>query len=186
MTKDITGAKQGQLTAIRFVGRDKRGNAMWLCRCACSDGTEIEVRMSDFISGHVRSCGCSRVTHGAHTRNARTPTYVSWQAMVTRCTNPNRSKWKNYGGAGVTVCERWLDFRNFLADMGERPDGTTLGRFGDVGNYEPGNCAWQTPKQQSAEKIIHHRRHPRVHAAVSAHAARSSKQKEPKRAWRYK
>jgi len=81
--------------------------------------------------------------------------------MVKRCTNPNNKDWLHYGGANlpVTVCDRWHSangFENFLSDMGERPAGTTLGRFGDVGDYEPDNCAWQTPKQQGAERRIHH------------------------------
>jgi hypothetical protein len=57
-----------------------------------------------------------------------------------------------YGGSGVTVCERWLTFENFLADMGVRPEGTTLGRNLDMGNYEPGNCFWQTSKEQALAK----------------------------------
>ena len=77
--------------------------------------------------------------------------------MRTRCLNPNAQDYKSYGGANspVRICSRWLNsFENFLADMGERPEGTTLGRFGDIGNYEPENCAWQTPKEQGAEKRI--------------------------------
>ena len=85
-----------------------------------------------------------------------TRTYVSWRSMIDRCTYPYMHEWMHYGGAGVTVCERWLrSFENFLADMGERPPDTTLGRFGDVGNYEPGNCAWQTRAEQEAEKRKH-------------------------------
>ncbi len=77
--------------------------------------------------------------------------------MIQRCTNPNISRWSHYGGANppVKVCDRWLDFQNFLADMGERPEGKySLGRFGDVGNYEPDNCEWETPKQQATEQKV--------------------------------
>ena len=70
------------------------------------------------------------------------PTYNSWQCMKKRCLNPKATKYHRYGGRGVQVCERWLTFENFLADMGERPEGTTLGRHGDKGDYEPGNCSW--------------------------------------------
>jgi hypothetical protein len=73
-----------------------------------------------------------------------TPTYNSWKKMVQRCTHPNNPDYKNYGGRGITVCERWLeDPRNFLEDMGERPPGKySLERVDVNGNYEPGNCVW--------------------------------------------
>jgi len=75
--------------------------------------------------------------------------------MVQRTTNPKARGHKHYFDAGVKADPRWLGehgFENFLADLGERPEGTTLGRFGDVGNYEPGNVAWQTRKEQTAEQ----------------------------------
>lgn len=75
-------------------------------------------------------------------------TYYSWRGMVQRCTNPARRDYPRYGGRGITVCERWLDFRNFLADMGERPEGRTLDRINNEGNYEPSNCRWATPEEQ--------------------------------------
>jgi hypothetical protein len=70
--------------------------------------------------------------------------------MIARCTNPNQTGFaKYYGGRGVTVCERWSQFENFLADMGPRPRGKTLDRFPNPdGNYEPSNCRWATPRQQ--------------------------------------
>ena len=88
-------------------------------------------------------------------------TYSSWANMIDRCTRPEHNRWSHYGGANppVTICDRWLGehgFENFLADMGERPENTSLGRFGDIGNYEPENCEWQTPRQQGAEKRMHH------------------------------
>lgn len=73
--------------------------------------------------------------------------------MRQRCTNPSAPNWKNYGGRAITVCDRWKDFRNFLADMGPRPVGKTLDRFPNPsGNYEPGNCRWATPKEQRANR----------------------------------
>jgi hypothetical protein len=73
--------------------------------------------------------------------------------MIGRCQNPKSSSWKNYGGRGIKVCERWLKFENFLADMGTRPLGHSIDRYPDFnGNYEPGNCRWATTKQQSLNK----------------------------------
>lgn len=78
-----------------------------------------------------------------------TPIYNSWNAMKQRCLNPNASKYRDYGARGITVCDRWLTFENFYADMGVRPEGKTLDRIDNDGNYEPGNCRWATPAQQS-------------------------------------
>jgi hypothetical protein len=97
--------------------------------------------------------------HGHTTHTKTSPTYRSWVCMNTRCSYPSHTSYKKYGGAGVTVCERWSDFANFLADMSERPAGTTLGRKGDKGNYEPGNCAWQTRPEQEATRSKTHCKH---------------------------
>jgi len=75
----------------------------------------------------------------------RAPTYVSWWHMIARCSDIN---YPYYKGRGVSVCDRWGDFSNFLADMGTRPEGTTLGRILDRGNYEPGNVFWMTRTEQ--------------------------------------
>jgi hypothetical protein len=72
--------------------------------------------------------------------------------MMDRCTNRNGQNWADYGGRGITVCERWLIFENFLADMGERPPGTTIERVENDLGYEPGNCRWATRKQQSRNR----------------------------------
>lgn len=72
--------------------------------------------------------------------------------MVARCTNPSHPRYADWGGRGITVDPHWLDFGNFLADMGERPPGTTLGRVRNNEGYGPGNCQWETPPQQSRNK----------------------------------
>lgn len=90
-----------------------------------------------------------KITHGHTRKYAFTPTYRSWAAMHTRCSNSKQKNWHLYGGKGIDVCERWDSFECFLADMGERPVGMTLDRKDSTGNYELSNCRWATPAQQS-------------------------------------
>lgn len=86
--------------------------------------------------------------HGHAGAEGTSPTYSSWYGMIQRCTNPNRRYYHRYGGRGITVCERWLDFRNFLADMGVKPEGMSLDRVDNDGNYTPENCRWSNQATQ--------------------------------------
>lgn len=99
------------------------------------------------------SCGCYRreFSKAKATTHAATDTaeYRIWAAMKRRCTNPNVKAWKDYGGRGIKVCERWRRFENFLSDMGPRPAGLTLDRINHDGHYEPWNCRWATYKEQA-------------------------------------
>lgn len=78
--------------------------------------------------------------------------YTTWQGMIARCMNVNATNYKNYGGRGIAVCERWLDYNNFFEDMGSKPEGTTLDRIDVNGDYEPSNCRWATDEQQRNNK----------------------------------
>ena len=148
----------GRLTVIRRAGRTEHGNVTWLCRCSCTK--RCTVAGGNLVSGKTQSCGCLQrelaarrsYKHGHGIRGKRSSTYVSWFNMIQRCSNPNSSKFCYYGAVGIRVCRRWLTFKNFLADMGSKPKGTSLSRFGDVGNYTKSNVAWHTRKEQGAER----------------------------------
>lgn len=92
-----------------------------------------------------------KITHGYY----QTPTWKSWQMMKSRCNNPRYSQYKDYGGRGITYDPDWEDFKNFLADMGERPKGKTLDRFPDHdGPYNKNNCRWATKVEQQRNRRI--------------------------------
>jgi hypothetical protein len=124
-----------------------------LCECNCGQllptgdyPCGAPRRLTRFIFQHHRTRN-RKHGHSYSDHQKKSPTYASWNSMLARCVHHGHEERKpDY--IGVHVCERWVSFENFLADMGERPDGTTLGRFGDVGDYEPFNCSWQTDEEQ--------------------------------------
>jgi len=162
--RNKVGLKFGRLTVVAYAGSDNHRHSRWQCSCIC--GKTTIATSCNLTSGEVASCGCGEIEnrytinlrHG-HTRGyQQTPEYYSWLAMFTRCTNPNRREWQNYGGRGIKVCQRWMDFENFLADMGPRPVGLSLERMNNDGNYEPGNCKWATAKEQANNRRPRRRR----------------------------
>jgi hypothetical protein len=135
-----------------------RSGSFWLCKCDC--GAECVKMGIDLRTGDTKSCGClkhkSRMGHGL----TKTPEWNSWRGMVERCTNPNHKNYNRYGGRGITVCDRWRKFENFLEDMGNRPDGCSIERIRNDEGYGPENCTWATRGQQvrntSASHFIEH------------------------------
>lgn len=92
------------------------------------------------------------MTHGHCANGRRPPTYNSWMRMRGRCLDVKNRKYAEYGAKGVTVCDRWATFENFLADMGERPAGMSVDRVRSTENYEPGNCRWATTTTQNRNR----------------------------------
>lgn len=136
---------------IEFVKLDRPRGALWSCRCECGNMTSVHT--NDLRGGNSRSCGClvrdtsakTNLKHGAAVGGGATGAYRSYRAMTHRCYQESNVGYKDYGGRGITVCDRWMGadgFQNFLSDMGERGEGMSLERHDVGGNYEPLNCLW--------------------------------------------
>ena len=164
--KDITGQRFGRLVALRpvqapaHVSFNAARKVHWLCQCDCG---ETHVVSGDTLrNGGSRSCGCLRheprgdVNRVNRPRLFRIgysakPEFRIWVSMLSRCNNLHACGYKNYGGRGIKVCQRWMDqFNHFLADMGPRPSPEhSIDRKDVNGNYELGNCRWATRDEQA-------------------------------------
>jgi len=154
---DLVGQRFGRLLVTAHVSDPKRpGRTTWRCVCDC--GRTTHAQGSFLAHGQIKSCGClakrNAVKHGHIKGKVPSPTYSSWSAAKRRCDQPRNINYKNYGGRGIRMCERWrTNFSNFLADMGIKPPGTSLDRFPNPdGNYEPGNCRWASRAEQRGNR----------------------------------
>jgi hypothetical protein len=152
---DRTGQRFGRLIVIGPAEMQVTAGGYrkhcWECRCDC--GTVLTLRANSFVSGNTRSCGCLRRelvaalhrTHGL----SKSPEHRIWAGILSRCRNPNATDFGWYGGRGISVAEEWLDFQQFLEDMGPRPSPRhSVDRICNEKGYEPDNCRWATPKEQ--------------------------------------
>lgn len=148
--KDLSGKRFGRLLVLREFESDT-GIIRWICRCDC--GKEKDIAASSLGAGRSLSCGCLKndvtsarmIIHGG----VHTPEYQAWSSMRQRCLNPNNPQYCDYGGRGISICERWEVFETFLEDMGKRPAGLSIERKNNDGNYEPSNCVWATRTKQN-------------------------------------
>lgn len=157
---DLTGQVFNKLTVIG-EGEGKlqtsgQVSSSWICKCDC--GNTVDVLITSLRLGRTKSCGClskekvkeRSTTHGMyHTR-----TYKIWSGMKRRCLNKNYDGYEKYGGRGITVCNRWLEFSNFLEDMGLAPEDLTLERVDNSKGYSPSNCIWATHTTQSRNRRV--------------------------------
>lgn len=147
------GDKFGRLTVIS-AGILRGRNRYWFCLCEC--GKEKAICYSSLASGKSKSCGCLSASMASHRNTkhgkSKSPIYDVWINMKARCLNKKNTSYKDYGGRGIKICERWLNFENFFSDMGDLSETMQIDRKNNDGNYEPSNCQWVTRKQQSLNR----------------------------------
>lgn len=157
LDKDWVGTIQGKLTVVSRADDKitKKGYKAirWNCECECGN---VKVLRSSALKNGSTSCGCDykREKHGHTTHDDHSPTFTSWHSMMQRCLNQNHHAYQLYGAIGITVCDEWKDFTNFLKDMGVRPEGTSINRINGAMIYSSDTCEWATYSVQAYDQKI--------------------------------
>lgn len=147
---DLSGQRFGLLTVVQIAELTRKG-PKWLCQCDC--GGTISPRYDALLRGRAKSCGCTRKRHGHTGVGWATPEYKTWAGIIARCCVPSNGTYPKYGGKGISVCDRWRIFENFLSDMGSKPSADhSIDRIDNSQGYHPENCRWATRTQQGRNK----------------------------------
>lgn len=148
----MIGGTSGRLTVLHRA-KNRGRKVYWVCLCECGNLYEAEgYALRKRVTTH---CGCdSSIRSKSATQHGMTGTrtYRVWKNMLNRCRNPNVTGYCHYGGRGIVVCPEWYEFRSFLSDMGEAPEGLTLERIDVDGPYCRNNCEWATQVRQARNR----------------------------------